>query len=187
MMGRVTLNPLRHIDPLGTVVVPIFGILMGGFMFGWAKPVPVNYRALNHPRRDAVLVALAGPGTNILLAIISILLFHGVAYLPEAGQAWTANNLANSFQLNLVLAVFNLLPLPPLDGGRVAVGLLPQPFSRQLAELEPIGIWIILAVLILLPTVGDLIHRDLNLFRPLVLEPANWIGQNLLAVLGPGD
>jgi Zn-dependent protease len=185
MQGRVTLNPLRHIDPVGTIIVPIFGILLGGFMFGWAKPVPINYRALNRPRIDLVLVSLAGPMTHVLLAIISITLVRAVPYLPGAAQEWAQDNLLNSFALNLVFAVFNMLPLPPLDGGRVAVGLLPNPLSRQLAELEPIGIWIILAVLILLPAIGGLVHRDLNLFRPLVLEPANWLGENIYTLIGP--
>jgi Zn-dependent protease len=187
MLGRVTLNPLRHVDPVGTIAVPVLGILTGSFLFGWAKPVPVNFRALNHPRRDSVIVAFAGPATNILLAAISIALFNLVIYLPESAQAWAGHNLVNSFQLNLILAVFNMLPLPPLDGGRVAVGLLPNPLSRQLAELEPIGIPLIMGVLFLLPMLGHAIHQDLNLFRPLVIEPANWLGQFLIAWLAPGQ
>jgi Zn-dependent protease len=186
MLGRVSLNPLRHVDPVGTIVVPALGVLTGTFLFGWAKPVPVNYRALNHPRRDSVLVAAAGPGMNILLALISIALFRIVPYLPAAAVNWAGENLVNSFQLNLVLAVFNMLPLPPLDGGRVAVGLLPNPLSRQLAELEPIGIPIILGVLFLLPMVGEAMRVDLNLFRPLVMDPANWLGRILIALVGPG-
>jgi len=187
MLGRVTLNPLRHVDPVGTVLVPALGVLTGTFLFGWAKPVPVNFRALNHPRRDSVLVALAGPGTNILLAAISLALFRGVGYLPDVAQEWAGHNLVNSFQLNLILAVFNMLPLPPLDGGRVAVGLLPNPLSRQLAELEPIGIPLILGVLFLLPMVGEVIHVPLNLFRPLVLEPAGWLAQLLFSLIGTGQ
>jgi Zn-dependent protease len=187
LLGRVSLNPLRHVDPVGTIVVPALGVLTGTFLFGWAKPVPVNFRALNHPRRDMVLVAAAGPGMNILLAAISIALIRVLPYLPGAAEQWAGENLVNSFQLNLILAVFNMLPLPPLDGGRVAVGLLPNPLSRQLAELEPIGIPIILGVLFLLPMVGEALHVDLNLFRPLVMEPANWLSEILINLLGPGD
>jgi Zn-dependent protease len=186
MLGRVSLNPLRHVDPVGTILVPALGVLTSTFLFGWAKPVPVNYRALNHPRRDAVLVALAGPGTNVLLAAICILAFRGVGLVPDVARDWTIQNLRNGVELNLILAVFNMLPLPPLDGGRVAVGLLPNPLSRQLAELEPIGIPIILGVLFLVPMLGEVIHRDLNLFEPLVQRPAAWLGQFLISLLGVG-
>lgn len=186
MQGRVSLNPLRHIDPVGTILVPLIGIITNSFLFGWAKSVPVNYRNLNHPRRDSVLVAAAGPGTNLLLASLSILLLYAVPYLPDLAAAWAEENLQNSWQLNLVLAVLNMLPLPPLDGGRVAVGLLPNPLSRQLAELEPIGLPIILGVLFILPMVGQAVHLDLNLFEPLVMVPAGWLGKLLFHLFGLG-
>jgi Zn-dependent protease len=185
-LGRVSLNPLRHVDPIGTILVPGLGVMTGTFLFGWAKPVPVNFNALNHPRRDSVLVAAAGPGTNILLAIVSIALFRAVPYLPDSAVAWAAHNLVNSFELNLILAVFNMLPLPPLDGGRVAVGLLPKPLSRQLASVEPYGFAIIMVALFLLPMVGQALRLDLDLFRPLVLYPADWLGSLLRATIGPG-
>jgi Zn-dependent protease len=169
-LGRVTFNPLRHIDPVGTVILPALMFYSSGFLFGWAKPVPVNFGNLRHPRRDMVLVALAGPGVNIVLALISAALFRWVGWLPEAMRGWTEANLANSVLINVVLAVFNMLPLPPLDGGRVAVGLLPAPLARPLARLERAGIVILLALLFLLPMIGREIGRDLDLL-PLVLEP----------------
>ena len=187
MLGRVSLNPLKHIDPVGTILVPIIGLLSGGFFFGWAKPVPVNTRALRHPRLDSVLVAIAGPATNVLLAVISILLWHIIPYLPSVAQTWTSYMLSQSFHLNLILAVLNMLPVPPLDGGRVAVGLLPNPLSRQLAELEPIGIPLFIGVFFLLPMVGDAMHRNLDLFTPLIAQPAWELGNLLLSVLGPGE
>src|SRR5216683_3124890 len=124
--GRMTLNPLSHIDP-----------------FGYAKPVPVNFGRLHHPRRDMVWVALAGPAMNVLLAIISSLLFYGVEWIPPGGAQWAAANLVHSLQLNAVLCVFNMLPFPPLDGGRVAVGILPGFLARPLARVAPYGMMIL--------------------------------------------
>jgi Zn-dependent protease len=147
--GRVTFNPLKHIDPFGTVILPAILYLSSHFLFGYAKPVPVDFSRLHHPRRDMVLVALAGPATNVLLAIVSSLLLYGTGYMPEAGSAWLERTLDFSLYINAVLCVFNMLPLPPLDGGRVAVGLLPRPLARPLARVEPYGMLILMGLFIL--------------------------------------
>ena len=146
--GRVTFNPLKHIDPFGTVLLPALLLLSSGFLFGYAKPVPVDFRRLNHPRRDMVLVALAGPGTNVLLAIASSLLFYAIELTPNSAADWLARNLVNSLQINAVLCVFNMLPLPPLDGGRVAVGIMPRFLGYQLARIEPFGMLILMLLFI---------------------------------------
>jgi len=184
--GRVTFNPLKHIDPFGTILLPALLLLGSGgrFVFGFAKPVPVNFSRLNRPRRDMVLVAAAGPGANLILAVLSALALTGLSALPPEGARWVAQNLVNSAWINLVLAVFNMLPVPPLDGGRVAVGLLPDVLARPLARLERVGFLIILGGMFVLPLIGDQIGMDLNVFWWLVGVPASALMNFLFAGLG---
>ncbi|MFA7429828.1 MAG: site-2 protease family protein [Rhodospirillaceae bacterium] len=184
MAGRLSFNPLRHIDPFGTVVLPAMLFALGGIMFGWAKPVPVDFRRLNNPRRDMVWVAIAGPATNLALAVVAVLSLHAAAFLPEGAQEWTARNLINALQINLILALFNMLPIPPLDGGRVAVGLLPDSLAYPLARLERTGMVIILGVAFLLPFLGQQIGVDLNVFYWLIGMPAMELGRLLLTLAG---
>src|SRR5882757_11440175 len=144
MLGRVTLNPFKHVDPFGTIVLPAMLLLARApFLFGYARPVPVNFSALRNPRTGMVLVAAAGPAMNIGLAVVAALSFHLVSYLPVTIAQWVALNLKNALVINVVLAIFNLFPLPPLDGGRIAVGLLPNVFGQQLARLERYGMMIL--------------------------------------------
>lgn len=169
-LGRVSLNPFRHIDPFGTIILPALLLLARSpFLFGYAKPVPVNFRALRNPRSGMVLVAAAGPAMNIALAIIAALSFHLLVYLPPMVAQWVALNLKNALILNVLLAVFNLFPLPPLDGGRIAVGLLPDVLARQLARLEPYGMAILIGLLILLPLLGSFLHLDLRFASHFIL------------------
>lgn len=177
-LGRLSLNPLRHIDPVGTILVPAVLLVLGGFLFGWAKPVPVNARNLGHPRRDMALVAAAGPLSNLAMALGWGLLLKfalgggseglwlGLRYMAIAGIV-----------INLVLMVLNLLPLPPLDGGRVLTGLVPEAFARRLDRIEPYGL-LILVVLLATGLLGQILYWPLIIaegviFNLLGLPPAS--------------
>src|SRR4051812_47354616 len=155
-LGRVSFNPIKHIDPFGTVILPAILLFSHSpFLFGYAKPVPVNFRKLNNPRLDMVWVALAGPATNILLALAAALALHALPFAPASSAQWIFDNLKNALLINAVLAVFNMMPIPPLDGGRVAGGLVPPPLALPLARLEAFGMLIPIGFLILLPLGGS--------------------------------
>jgi Zn-dependent protease len=184
-LGRVSLNPLRHIDPFGTIVLP--GLLLlarSPFLFGYAKPVPVNFRALRNPRIGMVLVAAAGPAMNIGLAIVAALGFHIIVDLPAVVAQWVALNLKNALTINVLLAVFNMFPLPPLDGGRIVVGLLPNILAERLARLERYGMMILIGFLIILPLVGAQFGIDLGFVSHFISSATNVVVKAILLLTG---
>lgn len=185
--GRLTMNPLKHVDPFGTVVLPGLLMLMHApFLFGYAKPVPVNFRALKKPKRDMIWVAAAGPGMNIGLAFISALLLHLSDSVGGTAGQWLGANLENSIAINLILAVFNMIPIPPLDGGRVAVGILPQPLAGKLASVERYGILILLGLLFLLPYLGQAMGINISIFQSLVLPVVKSLYSFVMTLAGWG-
>jgi len=174
--GRVTLNPIKHIDLVGTILIPALLIFIKApFLFGYAKPVPVNFMRLNNPRREMVWVALAGPGMNFLLAFACALGIHLVTMLPEDVGMWAFHNFRNGIILNVVLGVFNLLPIPPLDGGRVAVGVLPNFLAVPLARLERFGFLILLGVIFLLPMVTRSLGHEIDIMGWVFNGPISYV------------
>lgn len=190
LMGRVTLNPFAHIDKFGTILLPILCLISGWvlagtpFVFGYAKPVPVAVSRLNNPRRDMMLVAAAGPGVNVLLAIAASFLLHTVSWFPEWFGAWWEATLVNGILLNLVLAVFNMIPIPPLDGGRIVTGLLPYEIARRYVRLEKYGIFIVIGLLFLLPFIGREMGIDLSQFMRMVMTGVHYLLQLVLMLTG---
>ncbi len=169
MMGRLTLNPIKHIDPIGTLLVPAFLYFTSGFIFGWAKPVPVNFNALRSPKRDMLWVAIAGPASNFLMALFwLVIIFVAI----NTGSQFLADMAQVGIQINLLLAVLNLLPLPPLDGGRVMSSLLPRKLAYQYDQLEPYGLFILLGLLFL------------GIFQTVILPIVKLIQQTMFSLVG---
>ena len=184
-LGRVSFNPLVHIDPLGTIILPAILLVLGApFLFGYAKPVPVNFRALRHPRIDTILVAAAGPGMNLLLATIAALGFHIVDYIPAPGAPWLAANLRNAVLLNVVLAIFNLLPIPPLDGGRILAGILPGALARALSRVEPYGLLILIGLVFILPLLAAQFGIGFDPFARLIMTSTTTVVRAILRLTG---
>ncbi len=172
MLGRLTLNPIKHIDPIGTIVVPLILLVMGGFIFGWAKPVPVTWENLKNPKRDMALVAVAGPAANLLMALFWALVAKiGLTLGPDI--AWLATPLALmgivGVTFNLILMVLNLLPILPLDGGRIVESLLPGPLSYKFSKLEPYG-FVVLLVLLVSGLLGDLLGVPIKFFEQVIFK-----------------
>lgn len=152
--GRISLNPLRHIDPIGTVLLPLLTLFVGGILFGWAKPVPVNFAALRRPKKDMLWVALAGPAANLFMALFWGLIMKLAMMNPSNYFAEPLIGMADiGVTINVILLVLNLLPLPPLDGGRIAVSLLPHRQAYKLSRIEPYGM-VILILLAVVPVGG---------------------------------
>ena len=184
-MGRVSFNPARHVDPFGTLVLP--GILLAmqaPFLFGYAKPVPVNFARLRQPRRDMIWVAAAGPGANLAMAYLAALLMYVTVIVPDVAAPWMFQNLKNALLLNVVLAVFNLLPLPPLDGSRVVLGLLPSRLAVRYAKLDRYGMAIIIGLLVVPPLIGMQIGMKLDLLPWLLLAPVEILIDTILTMAG---
>lgn len=186
-LGRVSINPFRHIDPVGTLLLPGLLLLFSPIVFGWAKPVPVDMRKLHHPKRDMALVAAAGPACNLLQAVVAAWALYLISLVASGDvRDWLGQNFANAILVNLVLAIFNLFPIPPLDGGRILTGLLPLRLAVRFAAIERYGFLILLLLLFAVP----MLSRELGLaFSPIaafvftILKPAVW----LVAALSPFD
>jgi Zn-dependent protease len=168
-MGRISLNPLKHIDPFGTILLPALTIMLGGILFGWAKPVPVNFANLRNPKKDMFWVAAAGPASNFVMAIFWAMLLSYSQHAPQMAASFLGTMSLAGISINLVLMVLNLLPMPPLDGGRIAVSLLPYHLAAPLARIEQYG-FAILLLLMFTGVLGKIISPIINLFEHLILR-----------------
>lgn len=183
-LGRLSLNPIKHIDPFGTIILPVALFFIGGFIFGYAKPVPVTTQNLRNPKRDMVWVALAGPAANIFLALMGGVLLLLLPIIPGVAHDWFANNLTFMIFFNFLIALFNMLPLPPLDGGRVVAGLLPGPLAYKFNQIERYGFIILLGLIFLLPMLFSSLGIRFNLLQVLIFNPAYWLTDFILNLFG---
>lgn len=165
--GRITLNPIKHIDLFGTIILPAMTVMLGGILFGWAKPVPVDFRRLKQPKKDMLWVAAAGPASNFVMAIFWALVLKFSVHAPEAFVLPMGLMAKAGVTINIVLMVLNLLPLPPLDGGRIAVSLLPMQLARPFAQIERYG-FIILIILLFSGVLGRILEPLINLVYALI-------------------
>jgi len=168
-MGRITLNPIKHIDLIGTILLPALTLMLGGILFGWAKPVPVNFANLNNPKKDMLWVAAAGPASNFIMAIFWVLVLKYSASAPEVATLFLLGMSKVGIMINLVLMVLNLLPLPPLDGGRIAVSLLPMDLAMKFSQIERYG-FIILIALLFTGILGEIISPMIDFFARFILS-----------------
>ena len=168
-LKRITLNPFKHIDPMGTILLPALTVMLGGILFGWAKPVPVNFSNLRNPKKDMMWVALAGPASNLIMAIFWTIILVRINLFPEQAELFLRVMCLAGIQINIILMVLNMLPLPPLDGGRVAVSLLPYPWSGYLAGLERYGL-IILIFLLLSGLLGKILFPLVNISQSIIFR-----------------
>ena len=182
--GRLSLNPIRHIDPFGTIILPLALAVTHAPVFGWAKPVPVDYRRLNNPRRDMVLVALAGPGMNLLLALIGAAILTATISLSggadEGAGLFIARNAVNFILINLFLGVFNLLPVPPFDGGHVVQGLLPPPLAHKFGQIGRYSLLVLMILLLVLPMISPRLNVVGRIISPIV----DHIAKLMLGIFG---
>ena len=175
MLGRLTLNPIKHIDPVGTVIVPLLLMVTGGFIFGWAKPVPITWENLKHPKRDMVLVAAAGPGANFVMACFWALIMKLAQAMPDISPSTQSVAIglfymgAAGIRINILLMVLNLLPIPPLDGGRVVAGFLPGPLAWKFSRIEPYG-FLILLVLLMTNTLQMILGPPVHLLNTILFQ-----------------
>jgi Zn-dependent protease len=166
-LGRISLNPLKHIDPVGTIILPALTVMLGGILFGWAKPVPVNFSNLRNPKKNMMWVALAGPFSNLLMAIFWTFLYARLQLFPDSSIFFLQVMALAGIQINLILMVLNMLPIPPLDGGRVAVSLLPYPWSSYIENLERYGLFIII-FLLFSGVLGSILFPIINISKTII-------------------
>ncbi len=168
-LGRITLNPIKHIDLIGTILLPAMTLMAGGVLFGWAKPVPVNFANLRNPKKDMLWVAAAGPASNFVMAIFWAIMLNFSSGMPESAAQFLSHMSWVGISINLVLMVLNLLPLPPLDGGRIAVSLLPMNLAVKLSQVEKYG-FVILIALLFTGILGKIISPIINFFAQIILS-----------------